>query len=99
MEWCYKNDDVWIIEAKGSSNNIDKYAPRKFEALKDYASRHLGIKWGFVRVVGTADLYVQHCLVGRCNKSKCVEADRKFYRLSLIISNMSCRVGDLDENK
>ena len=75
VEWCYKNDDVWIIEAKGSSNNIDKYAPRKFEALKDYVSRHLGIKWGFVRAVGTADLYVQHCLVGRCNKSKCLEAD------------------------
>ena len=52
------NGDVWIIEAKGgmtadgSSNNIDKYAPRKFDALKEYASRHPEIKWGFVRAVG-----------------------------------------------
>lgn len=54
-----KNGDVWIIEAKGgmtadgSSNNIDKYAPRKFDALKEYAARHPEIKWGFVRAVGT----------------------------------------------
>lgn len=54
-----KNDDIWVIEAKGgmtsdgSSNNIDKYASRKFEALKEYASRHLEIKWGFIRAVGT----------------------------------------------
>ena len=51
--------DTWIIEAKGgmtadgSSNNIDKYAARKFEALKEYASRYPEIKWGFVRAVGT----------------------------------------------
>lgn len=54
-----KNGDMWIVEAKGgmtadgSSNNIDKYAPRKFEALKEYASRYRDIKWGFVRAVGT----------------------------------------------
>lgn len=54
-----KNNDVWIIEAKGgitkdgSSNNVDKYAPRKFDALKEYASRHSEIKWGFIRAVGT----------------------------------------------
>ena len=54
-----KNGEVWIIEAKGgmtadgSSNNIDKYAPRKFDALKEYASRHPEVKWGFVRAVGT----------------------------------------------
>lgn len=54
-----KNGDVWIVEAKGgmtadgSSNNIDKYASRKFEALKEYASRYRDIKWGFVRAVGT----------------------------------------------
>ncbi len=54
-----KNGEVWIIEAKGgmttdgSSNNIDKYAPRKFEALKEYASRYPEVKWGFVRAVGT----------------------------------------------
>lgn len=59
------NGDVWIIEAKGgmtadgSSNNIDKYAPRKFEALKEYASRHPEIKWGFVRAVG-AQLYLSN---------------------------------------
>ncbi len=54
-----KNGDIWIIEAKGGmtpdggSNNIDKYAHRKFDALKEYASRHPEIKWGFVRAVGT----------------------------------------------
>ena len=54
-----KNGEIWIIEAKGgmtadgSSNNIDKYAPRKFDALKEYASRHPEVKWGFVRAVGT----------------------------------------------
>lgn len=54
-----KNGDVWIIEAKGgltddgSSNNVDKYAHRKFDALKEYISRHPKVKWGFVRAVGT----------------------------------------------
>ena len=54
-----RNGNIWIIEAKGgmtsdgSSNNIDKYAARKFDALKEYASRHPEIKWGFVRAVGT----------------------------------------------
>lgn len=54
-----KNGNIWIIEAKGgmtsdgSSNNIDKYAARKFDALKEYASCHPEIKWGFVRAVGT----------------------------------------------
>lgn len=53
-----KNGDIWIIEAKGgmkadgTSNNVDKYAPNKFEALKEYASRHPEIKWGFVRAIG-----------------------------------------------
>ena len=51
--------DIWIIEAKGgitadgSSNNVDKYAARKFEALKQYAERFTNIKWGFVRAVGS----------------------------------------------
>jgi len=51
--------EVWIIEAKGGmtaegdSNNVDSYAGRKFEALKEYGSRHPEIKWGFVRAVGT----------------------------------------------
>ena len=54
-----KNGDVWVIEAKGgmttdgASNNIDSYAPRKFEALKRYAGTHPEIKWGFIRAVGT----------------------------------------------
>lgn len=53
------NGDIWLIEAKGGmtadgeSNNIDSYAPRKFEALKRYAAEHTEIKWGFVRAVGT----------------------------------------------
>lgn len=60
-----KNDDVWVIEAKGgmtadgSSNNIDTYANRKFEALKEYGDRHPEIKWGFVRAVGT-QLYLSN---------------------------------------
>ena len=60
-----KNGEIWIIEAKGgmtsdgSSNNIDKYASRKFEALKEYASRYPNIKWGFVRAVGT-QIYISN---------------------------------------
>lgn len=60
-----KNGDVWVIEAKGgmtadgSSNNIDTYANRKFEALKEYGDRHPEIKWGFVRAVGT-QLYLSN---------------------------------------
>ena len=52
------NDDIWIIEAKGGmdadgkSNNIDKYAKNKFDALKEYCSRYPNIKFGFVRAVG-----------------------------------------------
>lgn len=55
--------EVWIIEAKGGmtpegdSNNVDSYAGRKFEALKEYGSRHPEIKWGFVRAVG-AQIYI-----------------------------------------
>ena len=61
------NGDVWIIEAKGgmtadgSSNNIDGYAPKKFEALKEYAERVGGFKWGFVRAVGT-QLYLSNTI-------------------------------------
>lgn len=60
-----ENGETWIIEAKGgmtadgSSNNIDSYANRKFEALKDYGERHPEIKWGFVRAVGT-QLYLSN---------------------------------------
>ncbi|WP_288934378.1 DEAD/DEAH box helicase family protein [uncultured Acidaminococcus sp.] len=52
------NGDIWIIEAKGginsdgSSNNIDEYAGKKFDSLKDYGLRHPEIKWGFVRATG-----------------------------------------------
>lgn len=52
------NGDIWIIEAKGGitkdgkSNNIDKYAKNKFEALKLYCNKHNEIKWGFARAVG-----------------------------------------------
>ncbi len=59
------NGDIWIIEAKGgvtadgSSNNIDGYAERKFEALKAYAEEHPEIHWGFVRAVGT-QLYLSN---------------------------------------
>lgn len=54
-----ENGEIWIIEAKGgmsadgSSNNIDGYAERKFNALKEYAERIGGIHWGFARAVGT----------------------------------------------
>ena len=60
-----QNGDIWIIEAKGgmtsdgASNNIDGYAERKFEALKEYGERHPEIKWGFVRAVGT-QLYLSN---------------------------------------
>jgi type III restriction enzyme len=54
-----ESGEIWIIEAKGgmtadgTSNNIDNYASRKLDALKEYGSRHPEIKWGFVRAVGT----------------------------------------------
>ena len=60
-----QSGDVWIIEAKGgmladgTSNNIDGYAEKKFEALKEYGERHPEIKWGFVRAVGT-QLYLSN---------------------------------------
>ncbi len=47
------------MHAEGTSNNIDKYASRKFDALKEYATRHPEIKWGFVRAVGT-QLYLSN---------------------------------------
>ena len=59
--------DIWIIEAKGgmsadgSSNNIDGYAEKKFNALKEYGQRHPEIKWGFVRAVGT-QLYLSNTI-------------------------------------
>lgn len=59
------NGEIWIIEAKGGmtadgeSNNIDRYAGRKFAALKEYGERHPEIKWGFVRAVGT-QLYLSN---------------------------------------
>jgi len=62
-----ENGDVWVIEAKGgmtadgSSNNIDGYAEKKFNALKAYAERVGGFKWGFVRAVGT-QLYLSNTI-------------------------------------
>ena len=47
------------ISADGTSKNIDGYAQRKFEALKEYAERHPEVKWGFVRAVGT-QLYLSN---------------------------------------
>lgn len=60
-----QNGEVWIIEAKGgmdangSSRNIDGYAEKKFNALKEYGQKHPAIKWGFVRAVGT-QLYLSN---------------------------------------
>lgn len=60
-----QNGDIWVIEAKGgmttdgTSNNIDGHAAQKFEALKAYAERVGGFKWGFVRAVGT-QLYLSN---------------------------------------
>lgn len=60
-----ESGDVWIIEAKGgmssdgSSNNIDGYAEKKFNAIKAYAETVGGFKWGFVRAVGT-QLYLSN---------------------------------------
>ena len=62
-----ENGDVWVIEAKGgmtadgSSNNIDGYAEKKFNALKAYAERVGCFKWGFVRAVGT-QLYLSNTI-------------------------------------
>lgn len=60
-----KSGDVWIIEAKGGeqangeSNNIDSYAKRKFEAMKEYSERYPNIKWGFVRPI-SMNLYISN---------------------------------------
>ena len=60
-----QNDDIWVIEAKGGmtadsqSNNIDKYARNKFDALKIYGEKYPEIKWGFVRAVGN-QLYLSN---------------------------------------
>ena len=62
-----QNGEIWIIEAKGgmdatgTSRNIDGYAERKFNALKEYGQKHPDIKWGFVRAVGT-QLYLSNTI-------------------------------------
>lgn len=62
-----QNGDVWIIEAKGgveadgTSNNIDGYAEKKFNALKEYAEKYPSVKWGFVRLIGT-QLYLSNTI-------------------------------------
>ena len=47
------------MQTDGTSNNIDGYAERKFEALKEYGERHPEVKWGFVRAVET-QLYLSN---------------------------------------
>ncbi len=60
-----QNGEIWIIEAKGGmdangdSNNIDRYAEHKFNALKEYSERNPDLKWGFVRAIGT-QLYLSN---------------------------------------
>ena len=62
-----QNGNVWIIEAKGgveadgTSNNIDGYAEKKFNALKEYAEKYPSVKWGFVRLIGT-QLYLSNTI-------------------------------------
>ena len=49
-----KDESIWLIEAKGGEDgsghdeNIDKYAEKKFNALKEFAS-HYHVNFGFVR--------------------------------------------------
>ena len=48
-----KDGTVWVIEtkggeAKGKDKNIDRQIENKFNAFKDYATRH-ALHWGFVR--------------------------------------------------
>ncbi len=56
-----------MIEVKGdmtvdgSSNNIDSYALKKFEALKAYDERENCFKWGFVCAVGI-QLYIPNTI-------------------------------------
>lgn len=54
-----KHGDVYIIETKGGENakgkdkNIDKYAPLKYESLKECLDKY-GLKGAFVRdIAGT----------------------------------------------
>lgn len=60
-----KKGNIWIIEAKGGmtpdgkSNNIDGYASKKFEALKEYSKRFNNVKWGFIRAVGS-QIYISN---------------------------------------
>lgn len=58
-----KNGNVWIIEAKGGidsdgvTNNIDKYANNKFNALKKYGEKYKNVHWGFARSVGNIIMF------------------------------------------
>lgn len=51
---CDKNGEIWIIETKGGENksgkseDIDKFSPKKFNALKAYLEKY-NLKGGFVR--------------------------------------------------
>lgn len=62
-DYIVKMDDgsIWIIEAKGGESdsgtdeNIDKYAEKKFNALKEYAKHH-HVNFGFVRNKNVDDI-------------------------------------------
>lgn len=59
------NGETWIIEVKGGSDasgetqNRDKYAAQKLDALRKYGERHPEIHWGFVRNFGN-QLYISN---------------------------------------
>jgi len=50
-----EDGQVWVIEVKGGQSasgqdqNIDEFAPMKFEAMRRYLDRHSGLRGGFVR--------------------------------------------------
>ena len=44
----FKNLNTWSMFIISSDENIDKYAEKKFNALKEYAKHH-HINFGFVR--------------------------------------------------
>ena len=54
---------IWIIETKGGfsasgqSQNIDDFAPRKFEVLKNYLTEY-NLKGGFVRTDKNGELCI-----------------------------------------
>ena len=58
-----KDGTIWVIETKGGesyghSNNIDVQIANKFNAFKEYASKH-DLNWGFVRDLD-GELYINN---------------------------------------